>query len=175
MPHRPRAWPAVLMAAAPFLFQACEPAEPAAPPKPASALYECRGIAPYAAPWKEILKGLDSSGVVYCAPPPAGPPSVQALALAKEADTAGPSDSVRAHVVVLDGQCRFLEAYEDTLALKSDYRSPYLYSMEWPRTLADGSPAPTGEYFLNAVQQWPDGRIDTTWAKIGIVRTQCGI
>ncbi len=148
------------IAGVPFLFLGCDQGDPAAPPQPVGALYECRGEPGYSGSWDEILKGLDSSGVVYCAPPPTGSPV--------SADT---GDSVRVHAVLLDGGCRYLETFEDTLTSEEAYHATF--SIRNGR-MADGSILTTGEYFLNTVREWPDGRKDTSWYKFGMVRTECG-
>lgn len=160
MPLISRGLVSAWIAGVPFLFLGCDRGDPAAPPQPVGALYECRGEPGYSGSWDEILKGLDSSGTVYCAPPP--------TICSVSVDT---GDWVRVHAVLLDGRCRFLEAFEDTLALEE---ASHATISVWNGKMADGSILHTGEYFLNAVREWPDGRKDTSWSKFGMIRTECG-
>lgn len=150
----------------PLLFSACDPRETAAPPPPASPLYECAGQPPYASKWEDIVAGLDSDGVAYCAPPP------PAGALPRAGDAANEGlDTVRVRQIILDAQCRFLASSDTLLVRAAD--GPRLGASAWDFRLADGSPAPTGEYFINTVWEGPDGRRDTTFEKTGYIRLEC--
>jgi flagellar hook assembly protein FlgD len=84
---------------------------------------------------------------------------------------ADPLDTVKLHIVLLDGQCRFLETQENILVWPKGAETPFWF---WDGKMADGSAAPTGEYYINLVREWRDGSKDTSWSKSGYIRTQCG-
>ena len=167
-PARISTRPGVLSAALlPILLTACGSDSPAAPPQPVSALYQCRGEPGYSGTWEDVLKSANHDSVLYCAPPPADQEGQAHLRNEVSTDTL---DTLRMHTLVLDGQCRFLEEFDDSMALRKGAPLP---SWRWSGRLADGSTAPSGEYFLNTVWKRPDGGEDTTWAKIGMLR-RCG-
>jgi hypothetical protein len=171
-----KAWPAFLSAALAILFQACEPSS-SEPPRPASALYECRGEPGYAGTWEEVIGPLRASGALDsqdrlpCGDTAAPVPDVT-LMIRGNAE-AGAAEKARLRVVVLDAQCGLKNEYTDTVTFGAG-RGPAAGFFHWNTRFADGTRAPSGEYFINTVAEWENGSRDTSWSKIGMLATACG-
>ena len=73
--------------------------------------------------------------------------------------------------MVLDADCRFLDQDDDTSSVPADIPHPNVF---WDGRYADGRLAETGECSVKTEIRWPDGRKDTTYQKIGFIRTGCG-
>ena len=172
--------PAILLAPLlPLAFVGCDPADPGPPEKPRSAFYECKGEPGYAGNWEDMLRGMRDAGFLDgqdrmpCSHTPADTSSIGlGRSFPDRAGTSAEPESLRVRTLVLDARCRPLSEFSDTLPLPSGSDSPSAV-LRWDGRLSDGSRVPTGEYFLNSEWVRSDGRKDTTWAKIGLIRTSC--
>jgi len=153
---------------APLLFVACERTAPDAPTEPKSALYECRGLPEYSPiDWDSLRRELRAH------PPACTSPGTDTTSIVILPQATEPPRSVRIsmRMVVLDARCGYLAQHAETLSVVTGVMNPVLL---WDGRRADGSPAETGEYYVNTEIRWPDGRMDTTYRKVGYIRLDCG-
>lgn len=161
------------LAAAILLLAACQPGQDPGSGQPSGPMYSCIGKAGYAQSWDEILAEIERN-----------PPDCETRKPADEAraplgGTAGlPShprplvDTVPIHVYMMDGQCRFLGDFRDSVALPRNGSQPHAFPLRMMEDPA-GSPLPTGEYYVNVEYEYPDGSKDTSYQKYGIIRDPC--
>lgn len=178
MTRYPMGWPALLITCAPFLFQACDPASSGGHvPAPASALYECKGEPGYAGTWEEVIGPLRAAGELDsldrtpCVGPTATADDLFVMTVGNRSPEA--QEKARLRVVVLDAQCRVKNEYADSVSFTAG-QDPNTGFIRWDTRFADGTRAPSGEYFINAVIEWENGSRDTSWSKIGMLRSACG-
>jgi hypothetical protein len=180
-PIRVLSWTALMAFALPALFlAACDPSatgSPAVPASLASPLYECKGTPGYAGTWEDILRGLRNAGDLDsldrtpCPKTSGTLPGVSLMVLGDTAASVEP-ESTRVRIVVLDAQCRVKREYADT-AVFPPGRGSTLGYIRWDGRFADGSKAPTGEYYINTVFEWKTGEPDTAWSKVGMLQFDC--
>jgi hypothetical protein len=160
----------------PFFLGACDPSASETPPVPVSALYECKGEAGYAGTWEDVIGplrrdgNLDSLDRVPCQKPTGAPPGISWMVVGDSASVE--PESTRVRVVVLDAQCRVKKEYADTVSFPAG-KGPKLGYIQWDGRFADGSKAPSGEYFVNTVFAWKSGGQDTAWSKVGMLQSAC--
>ncbi|MBW8888388.1 MAG: hypothetical protein JF616_11590 [Fibrobacteres bacterium] len=152
----------------PALFIACDRAAPVAPTQPVSALYECRGEPGYShIDWDSLRRELKAHPVDCAAPGGDSGLILQPAPATQQAD----SIRIFVHTVVMDANCHYLTQEEDTTTVAAG--TPLRPTL-WNARYLDGSQMETGEYYVNTEVRWPEGRKDTTYQKIGFIRTGCG-